>query len=458
VQLAASQRASLDWLTDIGARHHLVTFRPSVVFVDLLTETAPQILIRAANRVGKTRHVAWLVAKRMVEQPGYRARVVGPTHSHIHKVLGKYLADFLTPYLAPGSRYVHGKGWGSGRVDTIILANGSTCELKSLKDDVEAHSGTSLHLVAMDEPPTPEHYVENAARVMDTGGQLIVAATMVGRSVRWLRELVQGKGEVDAPAGRTMHPSGWLQIVAQFSRANCPWYSQEQVEQWLEVMRASAWQWAQRIEAAWDGVTLERLFTGVSERTFTFDDPEGRSRIGLGIDHGEVQGHQAAVLVAYTGTRTFVIDEYLNEIATTPEEDAHAILQMLAAHRIDPTHMDIAVGDLNTSKGFAGYSVNEALQEAFAQQLHRKTPPFVIQPADKARGSVDWGLRCINAAALRGELQVHHRCHHLSQCLKHWKGTTRGEDGKLAHIADAFRYVLVAAIGSHASYARLRFD
>ncbi len=455
--LTGRQLAALSAIREVRARHHLLTFEPSPIFAQLAHERSKRILIRAANRVGKTRHLAWIIADRMVNNSRYRARVVGPTNDHIHNVLGKYLSEFLGPHLAPGSYYVEGKGWNGGRARTIILDNGSICELKSLKDDPDAHSGRSCHIIGFDEPPTLAHYTENAARLVDTRGQMIIAATMVNRPVAWLRTMVQGEEDNPGP-GRTVHGSGWVQFVAAFSRENCPWYTDEQIEEWLSTMQTSPWEYGQRVHGEWDGVTPERIFIGVDESTFSHDPPSGQVRIGLGIDHGVVAGHQAAVLIAYRDTMIWVIDEYVSSVATAPEDDARGILRMLSRHHIQPTSVDMAVGDVNTGKGFAGWRVNQAIELAIAQAMHRRTSPFVIQSPDKTPGSVDWGLRCINYSARRGDLLVHPRCTHLADCLKHWKGRKVGDDGKLSHIADALRYVLTAAIGSHATYARLRFE
>lgn len=462
--MTPGQRAAFANVQSVNREFELLTFKPSPVFFPLMEEVwiSKRILIRAANRVGKTRHCAWVVAKRMVETPGYRVRIVGPTNDHIHNVLGQYLADFLTPYLAAGSYYVTGKGWNGGRTRIIRLRNGSICELRSLMDNPDAHSGRSLHMVVFDEVPTVAHYTENAARLVDTldepgGGVMIIAATMVNRPANWLREMAQGLGQPDAPPGRTLHDTGWVQWVAVFNRKNCPWYSESQVVQWTATMQSSPWQWGQRIEAAWDGVTVDRIFVGVNEDVFERAPPPGSVRVGIGIDHGEVAGHQCAILMAYSSTRVWVIDEYVSATSTSPEEDAREILRMLTRHNVKPTAVDLAIGDLNTGKGFAGYRINEAIEVALAQQTDRRVTPFHILAPDKTPGSVDWGLRCINYAARRGDLRVHPRCLNLTATLKHWRGGKTGEDGKLSHACDAFRYILTAAIGQHVTYAQLRF-
>lgn len=452
--------AALANIALVNATYEHLTFEPSPPFEDVWDVLLDQrrILLRAANRIGKTRHCAWLAAKKMIEEPGCRVRVVGPTAAHIHNVLGEYLAEFLKPYLKKGSYYVTGKGWNGGRARTIILRNGSICELRALSDDVDAHSGTSQHLIIFDEPPTLAHYLENLARLGDTGGTLIIAATMVNRPVEWLREMVQGKGQPDAEIGFTVHKTGWLQVVIEYSAENCPWYTDEQIAQHLEGMESSPWQYGQRVKGGWSGVTLERLFVGINERNFTLEPPAGDFNVGLAFDHGEVAGHQAVVLFAYNKTRIYALDEYVNAVATSPEDDAGEVLNMLARHNIKPTDVDLAVGDINTATGYTGWRINQVLQKAFAEQTHKKAPPFMILDPDKSPGSVDWGLRCINFAGRRGDLTIHKRCVHLGKSLRHWKGGKNGEDGKLVHIVDALRYFVTSAVGHMSTYARLRFD
>ncbi len=454
--LTVKARRALARLHQVKA-NELLTFEPSPVFRGLpdLAQQHTKILIRAANRVGKTRHSAWVAAKYMVENPGARVRVIGPTNKHAQTVLGKYLAEFLKPYLASGSYYVDGKGWNGGRAKTVILRNGSVLELLSLEDKVDAHSGASCHLIVFDEPPSLAHFTENMARLADTMGTVIVAATMVNRPVGWLREMVQGE-DGDAPAGVTKHASGWLQVVAVYSLDNCPWYTQEQANEWLATMELTPWERGQRVDAAWDGVTAQRVLMGIKDGNFTHDSPPGSTSIGLGIDHGDLAGHQTCVLVAFKGTAIWVIDEYRSSTSTTPEEDAKAINAMLKRHGMTPRSVDLAVGDIGHVRGFTGYKINEAMMSAFGSIVGGPAP-FRIQTPDKTPGSVDWGLRCMNYAGIRGDLRIHPRCLNVTQGVRHWKGGRKGTDGDLSHTLDALRYILATAIGHHKQYARLRF-
>ena len=417
-------------------------------------------MLRAANRVGKTRHCAYIAAQRAVKQPGSAVRVVGPTAKHAQTVLGGYIYDFVKPYLDPRSYYVAGKGWNGGREKTARLANGSFIEHFSLEDDPNAHSGTSRALVVMDEPPTRSHYTENVARIADQpDGQLIIAATMVNRAVGWLREMVEGE-DASPTDGRTVHETGWVQYVARFRREYVPWMSDEQVQFWLATMDASPWQRAQRVEAAWDGGASDtRRFSAFTEDNVTKDLPTGSVGICLAMDHGEVAGRQIAGLILYSGVRAWLIDEDCPDHATSPEEDAARLLAMLARNGIEPSNVDVAVGDINTAgKGASGLRVNELITRAIAERLGRNAAPFRLVGPDKTPGSVDWGQRVVNFASRRGDLLVHPRCRHTLAMLRHWSGkrTAGTEMGEMAHAADMLRYGLTASLGRIETYARLR--
>ena len=458
--MALTSRAQL------GARRlrsvgELLRFCPSPAFERFVDDEARMVLLRAANRVGKTRHCAYRAARLAVSQPHSRLRCIGPTNKHAQTVLGAYLADFLAPYLDPASYYIRGRGWNGGREKVVRLANGSYIELYSLEDSVDAHSGASLHEVVMDEPPSRAHYLENLARVVDTGGRLVIAATMVNRPVRWLRQMVEGE-DASPTQGRTIHSSGWVQYVARVERQNEPWIPEAQVDFWLSAMDASPWQKAQRVDAAWEGGASDtRRFSAFTEANVVDELPRGSVSIGVAMDHGEVSGRQIAILILYSGSRAWVIDEDHPDHPSSPEEDAHRLLAMLRRNGIEPNNVDLAVGDINTAgKGASGLRVNDLIAQSIADRLGKRSPPFRIMAPSKVPGSVDWGQRLINFASRRGDLLVHPRCRYVLDMLRHWNGVrTPGTDmGELAHAADCLRYGLTAALGRVEVYARLRLD
>jgi len=402
---------------------------------------AKLISVRAANRVGKTRHGAYMIAKRMVDGPGFRARVVGPTREQTHNVLGKYLAEFLRPYLSHKSYYIDGRGWNQ---NTILLRNGSFCQLRSIEDNPNAHAGDELDLVLMDEPPTRAHYAENMARVISRGGQFILTFTAVNRPVGWLRRILDE------------NESGWEQWVVPFLRENVPWYSDAKFNDMILVFKSSPWQWEQRVNAAWEGITEGRVYDGFNESNATDKTPRGDVSIGLGMDHGTVAGHQAVVLIAWRGQKVWVLDEYISTWGTTPEQDARLILDMLRRNGIKPGQVVRAVGDTNYK---AGYRVNDLIENAMQEILHLDYPPFRILNADKSPGSVDYGMRVLNHASHRDDLSVHERCTNMHDTMRNWKGgrVSGSEDAKLSHIADALRYIVVDVLARTYEYERLRF-
>ena len=413
-------------------------FVPSPPFQEFVCTHHPQMAIRAANRVGKTRHACFKAAKHMVANPSSRWRFVGPNRAQGQDVSGLYLSQFLAPDLHPKCYDLEGKGWNTS---TIILRNGSICQPKSYDDRPDTHAGTSLDGVVLDEPPPKAHFAENQARVIDRGGQFILTFTAVNRPVGWMRKIIEEQN--------------WPQVVVPFKRQNVPWYSQEKYDSMIAVFRSSPWQWAQRVEAEWEGVTEGRVYAGFTEENVVSRHPPGEVSIGLGIDHGSVAGHQAAVLIAWQGSKIWVIDEYVSSWGTEPHEDAMEIMTMLTRNGLDPYDVIRAVGDTNLSGGFR---CNDLIEDAIRDKLNRKTSAFRIKNADKSPGSVDFGMRCLNHAASRGDLMVLEGCTHTLDSMRNWLGgrTFGTTDAKLSHMADAIRYILADILRDVPIYSRLR--
>lgn len=424
------------------ARDPLRLFVPSPGFRPFVISDAKKMALRAANRVGKTRHAAYKLARRMVDFPNSRCRIVGPSRFQTQQVLGRYLNEFIGAYLHPRSHYIHGRGWNS---TVVQLKNGSICQLKSYEDRSDTHAGDSLDLIIMDEPPPKAHFSENQARVIDRKGQFIVAFTAVNRPVDYLRRVIE------EPA------AGWTQYVVPFRREYVPWYSDEQYEAMLQAFRSSPWEWAQRVDAEWAGVTEGRIFASFDGDNISENIPRYDLSFGIGIDHGRVAGRQVGILVAWKASKVHVIEEYRCQWGTTPEEDARGILAMLRRCKLKPTDISLAIGD--TNQGGRGWRVNDLIEEAMKKELGGRHPPFRIRGADKAAGTVDYGLRIVNHAAARKDLLVHPRCSNILETLRHWRGKTDAtEDGQLAHAADALRYILAGILQDQPAYSHLRLD
>jgi phage terminase large subunit-like protein len=425
----------------------LAGFMPSDSFAPLLDRSNRLILCRAANRVGKSRHASWVAAREAIELPAEkgrpaRIRIVGPNRSQVNGVIGRYLAEFLRGHLSERS-YHNGRSWNS---NTILLANGSTIQLKSMEDDPQTHAGDELDLVVIDEVPKRAHFSESLARIGSVRGRMIVVLTPVDRPCGWLREIVEADG------------SDWLQVVAPFSRETCPWYSQEQVDEHIaNVKAAGAFQYAQRIAGEWDGITVDRMIDGFVDESVVTDDPGGTIDLGVSMDHGILAGKTIALLWAHRKTgQSVIVDEWIARSAHTPEQVAQEIDRMVARHGFTLDEVAWGVGDINVS-GFTGASLNKELEAEFASIARRNRSPFRIRAPYKGRGSVHYGVRLLNVALKRGDLKVHARCTGLIEALKHWQGRKTGGDALLSDRIDAARYGAVMLHGQRKAYAGLRF-
>lgn len=437
-------------------------FQPSPNFEPLWTETARRVLLRGPNRIGKTRHLCALVAQRAIDRPNTRWRFVAPTRNFVQTVAGRYLAEFLDGHLHPRSYFVESKGWNGGAAKVILLANGSIIQLLSYQDPASAHEGDELDGAVMDEPPPFAHLMATQTRLMDRpGAQLFIGATMVNRPDPNLREMVEGE-DGSPKEGRTVHSTGWVQYVGRLDA--CPWKTPEQIEEQLEILRASPWDYAQRAEGAWEGITAGRRFAGFTEANVSHERPTGQVRIALSFDHGTIAGHQHHLMAFWDGPLLWIWDEYSNATSTSTEEDAHETVKMLDRHRVpwrQPGGIDYAVGDTNSAgKGYAlGHKINDVLMTAFAQQANRSAPPFRVVAPDKSEGNRVWGQMCVNWACRKGHLRIHPRCSKLINTMRNWKGKSTGDsdDANLAHAADALVYLITGTLGAMPAYARLRF-
>ena len=424
----------------------LASFVPSESFAPLLDRSNRLICCRAANRVGKSRHAAWVCVREAIELPDQlgrpaRIRVVGPNRAQVSQVIGRYIAEFAAGHLSERSWY-DGRGWNQ---NTILFANGSSIQLKSMEDDPQTHAGDECDLICVDEVPKQNIFQENLARIGSLRGRMILLLTPVDRPCQWLREMVEADG------------SPWMQIVAPFSRQTCPWYSAEQVEEHLVNMKASPWQYAQRIEGAWEGVSDNRMISGFTDDCVITDDPTGEVDLALSFDHGILAGKTVALLWAQRRTgQTCIVDEWLSPSAMTPEGVAQAVDRMLGRHGFTLAEVALGVGDVNLH-GSTGVHINRELEAAFQRIARRSRPPFRIVFPYKGPGSRSYGVRLVNYACLRGDLKVHARAVQTIDALKHWEGRKVGGDALLSDRIDAVRYGAVKLHGQRKIYAGLRF-
>lgn len=446
-RLSAGLRLATRRINRAATTRPMLFFEPSPALRVFAASNEPRILVRAANRVGKTRHAAYKMARYMREHPGSRCRAVGPTNRQANNVLARYLNDFLKEDLRRGSYWTEGRGYNAN--NTAVLGNGSICQIMSYEQAPDAHAGDELDVVWLDEPPTQPIFQETLARVLSRNGAVWCTLTAVGRPVKWLRQIVEAD---DSP---------WNQHVVAFSREAAPWYSRKQVDDWLKEMTASPWQYAQRIQGAWEGVTDDRCLSAFSDSsvlplsvgTRSGWEPGRQVHSALVVDHGEKAGHSAWLLFAWQVVRRTVsgpvlririLDEWTNPKRMSDRTEARAVADRVRANGLELGDLDFAVGDINSAgKSAGGRSLNESYELIFAEMMGRAgAPTLQFRPAIKGTDSINAGLIRCNQLLDSGALTVSEQCQQLVEAASHWAG----KDDDLKHIIDALRYGVTAIL------------
>lgn len=374
-----------------------------------------RVLARAANRTGKTTHAAYLVARTLEENPGIRLRGVSVDYSQQRKAMGLHLQRFLSPgALVDGCNFNETRGWSH---NLVRLRNGSSLQLMNYTQDPQAFEGDSLDGIWCDEPPPVRAWAPNISRLLDRNGWFVVTATMVGRPVQYLRDIVEDEA------------SRWRQVVVRFGTEACPWYSEEQARAWIAEAKAAPWEYEQRINAAWEGIATGRRYTGYTEESIVERLPPGVWTVGVGIDHGELGTNQVAVLLLWDEAtrRMYVADEYVGDGPSTIKDDARGIVAMLRRNGLRPLDVDEWTGDNNSAgKARVGLKVNDLLGEELGVE---------ISPPDKTAGSVETGEYLVNLALLQGRLLVKEGLVAVDKTMRYYDGSEA-----LKHISDAIRY------------------
>ena len=404
-------------------------------------DPASRRLLRAATQIGKTRAGSVEMWWAMLDRHPYRAPSRRPTAGWIvlpdlndwPKVCKKIREVEPPDARDPACHYDTAKGYTYRGARGLMARNGSLALPKSGTQQQTALAGDTLDWLWFDEPPRESHWGESLSRLAVNGGSAWLTFTPIGKPLAWLKTYLHGNPET-SEAG---HPE-WSETLITLTHANVPHRTEENIA--AQIAEYSAWEYAQRVEGAWAGVTKDRWLSGFSEACVVDPDPmPSMERIGIGIDHGEGSGKEVAILVGYDGFRLWALDEYSAAANSTPAMDADAILKMLTRWGLSPFQVSICRGDTNSmGKGGSGLSVNAALEIEFSRLTQVAAPPFRIEIAQKGKGSVDAGLRAMNAAFVSGRCAVLPGCTRLIHSARHWRG--KGDSG-LKDCLDAFRYV-----------------
>lgn len=266
----------------------LATFKPSPAHIPWMLSTGRFILIRAGNRVGKSRHAAAKLVALALTHPGGRYRAVGVTFRQVARVIGKLLYDLIPKSaLTRDSRYSPTRGWAN---QLIRFTNGAEIELRSYDQEQAAHAGNALDGVWLDEPPPFDLFIENMTRLLDRNGFMLVTCTPAGYPLKWFKEMVEADD------------SEWEQYTVKFNRLSCPWYNEKQIKDWIDRWRKMPGCYGQRINGDWEGITVGRFFTGFNPEKHVKGRDRGLSsstlKWRLGLDHGQGENREVGTLCA----------------------------------------------------------------------------------------------------------------------------------------------------------------
>lgn len=305
--------------------------------------------------------------------------------------------------------------------------------------------GIQVHGVYLDEPPPADVYGECVPRLNAHNGFMRITFTPTPESpdLEYMRKLID--------AGRLVELQTSLNREALTIRGGlCDWPRmshaevEAQIGQYLEEERAM------RRDGAWEPLASGRWVTTFSDANVRDHDPPEGAFLVVSIDHGANAGKQAAVLSWWMDRETpypsgGFLDEVVSDGTTSADDDADAILAMLARCGLQYDDVDAWVGDRTTGENrYLISKSNRELAEAMARKLRRKpaTMRRIVVPHKQA-GSVRMGAALLKGAfkARRADgrplVFVHPRCVAFAKALRTFKG---GKQETVKDVFDAGRY------------------
>lgn len=364
-------------------------------------------------------------------------------HSYADDVCRTFAMLLPPDALAPDCSYTDTAGYKVSGRRGMKFANGSKILFRSSHQQPRSQAGIFGDWGLINEPPA-EHLWGEMMRAFSLRADtpLMMLATIADdmRSPRggygWLRQIIEGGGWSEHVVPLIPHGSDEDNPTNELH----PWRTVESIRQ--QIANCPPWERAQRIFADWEAPALDRWLVGWDGTTITDADlPSFDVKIGLGLDHGELPGHEAGVIFCWwydsntNRPRVVVLDEYTSKGRTTVEGDALAIQALLSSHGQGLMDISKAVGDTNSAGKSRLTSVNREFEIAFGELLHGP-PPFEVDKPRKGPGSISWGARILNRAFQTQQLFVHERCEQLTTAIGRWKG----EDDDYKHLIDALRY------------------
>jgi hypothetical protein len=220
------------------SRPTLLRYKPHAKQRDFHQSPAQSRLYIGGNRAGKTTGGACESLWRLrgqhpyqrVPEPPVRGRAIGVDFPNgVEQIIIPKLREWIVP-----SDLINGSWEDSYRIDRtgnreLFLANGSVLQFMSADSELRKHAGVSRHFIWIDEECSRAVWVENRARIVDTGGCMWMTMTAVeGQTWSYDDLYVPGMG-LDVPKDRKIH-------VTQVSMHENPFLSEEEIENFLSSL------------------------------------------------------------------------------------------------------------------------------------------------------------------------------------------------------------------------------
>jgi phage terminase large subunit-like protein len=449
-------------LVDVTERRALDRVRWTPPQHAFLSDSAPRKLLRAGNQIGKTwAGMAEVIWRAMGTHPFYRthtppieAWIVCTSWAQSVAIMKKFRA-LCPPDAIRRTRFDPRTGYGKDN-PAVVFLNGSIVRFRTTNQGAEALAGATVHFVLIDEPTDEENYRELDRRLLRTAGAMALTLTPINRPVEYLRDLAELGLVTDHHARLTatnLTPLGMREPLRLLDGTPMD-------EAWIaEQRRLVLPRYAPVVlDGEWECRTEGAVFTAFDPAVHRTERvPDIDLKALLGIDYGQRDFKQVAELAGVDLTGEYphvhVLDEYVAEGDTTPDQDATAIVELLGRDRgwtwrdLDFAHGDKPYDGAGSRRRVIRKS-NADLQGELEKVLRRRgqlgkrvplTPPIrqAKTGPNGGRASIDRGCTWLHRAMLRpGHFTVHPRCERLIEALQKWDFT----DNDYKDPIDALRY------------------
>ena len=433
-----------------------------------LRDDSSMKLMRAGNQwAGKTEalcaEIRWAATGThpffAVRVPPVSIYAISPTYKLSCKLQHKLYQGLDKTTLRDGQTCDDVNGFG-GRYPAVKFKNGSIVHFLASERRGISLASVTCDMVVIDEPTTERLFEEASRRVAMRGGRLLMGFTPINapEPLDWLRVKVD-QGLINEHHA-ALAPEQLIPVGHDTPRRLLDGTLLDAA--WIESQRKLITSHSASIvlDGEWETPPEGQAFPGFDPRVggqHVSRTPPPRDldlEIYVGIDHGERDHKQCAVLVglAMAGEypEVWVLDEYVGDGLTTPEDDAAGILAMLARWKLEwsPKHIKEARGDKPHDIGgrfSMGRKSNIELQVAIARRLGKAPgslkPPIYQAKTGKGggRGSVRRGVEWLHTVMLReGMFHVMEHCEQVRRSISRWDWS----DDENKDLIDALRYAL----------------